>query len=282
MIYSKEGILDKNFQPVDPETEIGLLENKELNTTNKTYFKPTDNFMLNILPDKSYNTLREMGESNISITRWLNNALKSSLIAVVISAILGVYVNHLFLAGVVFFPIYMVMSKIKFINTAYSQWRFERRIQFNKFVRLVIPYLKQTESDISIYSILGKIVPRLDNEEDRNLLQVLRRGIIDQPKEIEPFLEYSRKTANTNLSDNFMSSLYDIRMGSNDLRGIYALGVTASEQLLHSIDQIIEMKIKKFAFYPTKLTFATIVPIIGFAVSYMIYELSHLNIGGGI
>lgn len=279
MIYSKEGILDKKFEPVDAQTEQTILENKKLNTSNKTFYKPNDSIALKLLPESAYNQLREMGETNITIARWMNNNIKTALFAFVFSLILGVYMNHLFYLVAIFLPAYLIYNKVGYVKTSYAQWRFERRVQFNKFVRLVIPYLKQTESNISVYSILGKVAPRLDHQEDRDLLNVLRREIMDKPKQAEPFLDYSRKTANTNLSDNFMSSLYDIRMGSNDLRGVYELGITASEQLLHSIDQIIEAKQKKFVFFPTKLTFISIVPIIGFAVSYMIFELSKLDLG---
>lgn len=279
MIYSKEGILDKKFEPVDAQTEQTILENKKLNTSNKTFYKPNDSFVIKIIPDSTYNKLREMGETNITISRWMNNNLKTAVIAFAISIVLAVYANHLFYIVAIFLPVYLIFNKNSYVKSAYAQWRFERRVQFDKFVRLVIPYLKQTESNISVYSILGKVAPRLDHQEDRDLLNVLRREIMDKPKQSEPFLDYSRKTANTNLSDNFMSSLYDIRMGSNDLRGVYELGITSSEQLLHSIDQIIDAKQKKFVFFPTKLTFISIIPIIGFAVSYMIYELTKLDFG---
>lgn len=279
MIYSKEGILDKKFEPVDAQTEQTILENKKLNTSNKTFYKPNDSFAIKIIPDSAYNKLREMGETNITISRWMNNNLKTAVLSFAVSIILAVYVNHLFYLVAIFLPFYLIYNKTNYVKVAYAQWRFERRVQFNKFVRLVIPYLKQTENNISVYSILGKVAPRLDHQEDRDLLNVLRREIMDKPKQVEPFLDYSRKTANTNLSDNFMSSLYDVRMGSNDLRGIYELGITASEQLLHSIDQIIEAKKKKFVFFPTKLTFISIIPIIGFAVSYMVYELTQLDFG---
>ncbi len=279
MIYSKEGILDKKFEPVDAQTEQTILENKKLNTSNKTFYKPNDSFAIKIIPDSAYTKLREMGETNITISRWMNNNLKTAVLSFAVSIILAVYFNHLFYIVAIFLPFYLIYNKNNYVKIAYAQWRFERRVQFNKFVRLVIPYLKQTESNISIYSILGKVAPRLDHQEDKDLLNVLRREIMDKPKQVEPFLDYSRKTANTNLSDNFMSSLYDVRMGSNDLRGIYELGITASEQLLHSIDQIIDAKKKKFVFFPTKLTFISIIPIIGFAVSYMIYELTKLDFG---
>ena len=279
MIYSKEGILDKNFRPVDAETEKTLLDSKKLNTSSRTYFKPTDNLVIRLIPEDNYNMLREMGETNITISRWMNKTIKTSLMAFVVAFAMGVYLNHLLIIVAFALPIYLVWSKIKFIKTSYAQWRFERRVQFDKFVQLVIPYLKQTENNISVYSILGKVAPRLDNAVDRNLLMVLQREIMDKPKDIQPFLDYSRKTANTNLSDNFMSSLYDVRMGSNDLRGIYALGVTASEQLLHSIDQIVELKLKKFTFYPTKMTFVAIIPIMGFAMAYMIYTAAQLDLG---
>ena len=279
MIYSKEGILDKNFRPVDAETEKTLLDSKKLNTSSRTYFKPTDNLVIRLIPEDNYNMLREMGETNITISRWMNKTIKTSLMAFVVVFAMGVYLNHLLIIVAFALPIYLVWSKIKFIKTSYAQWRFERRVQFDKFVQLVIPYLKQTENNISVYSILGKVAPRLDNAVDRNLLMVLQREIMDKPKDIQPFLDYSRKTANTNLSDNFMSSLYDVRMGSNDLRGIYSLGVTASEQLLHSIDQIVELKLKKFTFYPTKMTFVAIIPIMGFAIAYMIYTAAQLDLG---
>ena len=279
MIYSKEGILDKNFRPVDAETEKTLLDSKKLNTSSRTYFKPTDNLVIRLIPEDNYNMLREMGETNITISRWMNKTIKTSLMAFVVVFAMGVYLNHLLIIVAFALPIYLVWSKIKFIKTSYAQWRFERRVQFDKFVQLVIPYLKQTENNISVYSILGKVATRLDNAVDRNLLMVLQREIMDKPKDIQPFLDYSRKTANTNLSDNFMSSLYDVRMGSNDLRGIYSLGVTASEQLLHSIDQIVELKLKKFTFYPTKMTFVAIIPIMGFAIAYMIYTAAQLDLG---
>lgn len=279
MIYSKDGILDNNFKPIDHET-VKKIENQARLKNEENYeqfYKPVDNIWLRALPDKYFRLLRKMNESNLSITKWVKKTGTTMLVMVIFMIALGALVNKLFYLAVIAFPIYMYYSKLKFIKTSYAQWQFERRVNFSKFVRLIIPYLKETEHHTSLNHILNRVSPRVDSEQDRALLDTLRQDIITYPGQIEPFLAYANKAAGTNQATLFMSTLFDIQQGASDMRVVDELGKDSAEQLLKSIDEIIKVKIHKFAFFSTKLTMLNMILIIGFAVSYLLYSIQAIH-----
>lgn len=281
MIYSKDGILDKNFKVVSEEEKTNYIEEAELRESlnnTEVFIKPKGDIWFTIIPDAVYNKLRRMRNSNISIKTWSKNNVKSSLITGFACLMLGLTINKLMFIGALILPIYMYFTKLQSANNMFNQWQFERRIQFSKFSRLLIPYLKRTAGGTSLHYIFGKVAERLDNKQDRDLLNILRKEMSDNPGEVAPFIKYAEQASGTDMSVLFMSTLFDIRQGAVDMSIIDELGQMATAQLMDGINQIITFKTKKFTYFSTILTFMNLIIVLGFGVGITWYTVMETGI----
>lgn len=237
------------------------------------------NAWIKMLGETNYQRLREMNNSNVSIIEWEKQRCLTSCMFPVLGLLLYLFLDKqwYYLAGGFAVGIIFYLMKARGIKQAYSQFKFERQLQFSKFTRLLIPYLKQSNGASNLYSIFGKIVGRLDYETDRNLLMKLMQDMTDKPGDIQPFIEYAEQTSNTDMSVLFMSTLFDIYQGVSDLSVVEELDKLASAELMEGINTIIDYKTKKFTFFPTKITMTSFILVIGFAASMLISNLKDLH-----
>lgn len=289
MIYSKDGLLDNKLNLLSPEKVQQLkqtLDNQKINQTADGFTKPKGNFIYVIIPDTAYMQLRKMNNSNLRIKKWSTSLLQAMLIGAVASFIIGMLFNKLLYAGILVIPGMLYWQKMQSVKIMYNQWQFERRIQFSKFSRLLIPYLKQATTGVSLYSIFGKIIPRLDSQHDKDLLDILRKDSLDKPNDINPFMEYAEKASGTDEATLFMSTLFDISQGAVDMTVIDELGKQATKSLMEGIDTIIAFKSKKFTMFPTKITLLNLIIIFSYVIAITWYMLQTTGIlklfGGGL
>ena len=255
------------------------MNDREPTITVREIKKLSDNFWIRSVGDKFHSMLLEMGNSNIAILRWQKSRILKSVVAGLLFLALGYffYTKLMLLAIVVPFLMYFMQGRS--ITSGYSRYKFQRHLQFAKFTRLLVPYLKQTSAGVNLYSVFNKIVPRLEHEADKTLLLTLMKEMSDKPNSIVPFTEYAEKTSGSDMSILFMSTIYDLRQGTSDLSVITELGQIASEELMQSIDQIIEYKSRRFLLFPTKITMSTFLIVIGYAVAVLMYNIKDINIG---
>lgn len=168
--------------------------------------------------------------------------------------------------------------RYKKIRSNYSTWKFQRHLQFSKFTRLLIPYLKQSKGQVSLYSVFNKILPRLEDEQDRNSLYKLMSEMSSKPSDIQPFIDYANRSSGTDMSVLFMSTIFDFQQSTFDTSVIDELGKIASEELINGIDEIINFKLRRFVFFPTKIVMSCFVIVIGFAIAVLISNLSQIQL----
>lgn len=236
---------------------------------------------LKLLGENYYEKLREMNNSNISIIKWQKQRFAKSWIFVGVGLVMYLLLGKewYYLAGGIATAIGFYVMQAKSINNVYNQFRFERHLQFSKFTRLLIPYLKQKKDGGNLYGVFAKIVKRLDYDTDKQLLMKLMQNMTDRPNDIHPFIEYAEQTSGTDMSVLFMQTVYDIRQGSADLDVIEELDRLASEELMAGIDSIIDFKSRKFVFYPTKIAMTSFILVVGFAVGVLFLNLKDINFG---
>lgn len=238
-------------------------------------------FWLKLLGESYYKKLREMNNSNISIIKWQKQRFLKSWIFIGVGLVMYLLLGKewYYLAGGLATAIGFYVMQAKSINSTYNQFRFERHLQFSKFTRLLIPYLKQKKDGGNLYGVFAKIVKRLDYDTDKQLLMKLMQDMTDRPNDIQPFVEYAEQTSGTDMSVLFMQTVFDIRQGSADLDVIEELDRLASEELMAGIDSIIEFKSRKFVFYPTKIAMTSFILVVGFAVGVLFLNLKDINFG---
>lgn len=154
----------------------------------------------------------------------------------------------------------------------YGNFNFEKQLQFSKFTRMLIPYLLQTEA--TLYSVFARLLDRLESGHVKDSLERLLIEMNEYPNSEEPFVRFAKSASGTDSSILFMTTLYDFHQNTFDHSIIMELGKLSSEQLFEGVDEIITYKLRKFSMYPTKLTMASFVITIGYAVCMILEAFS--------
>lgn len=227
-----------------------------------------------------YPMLKEMGNTPTKINQFQRKRLLQSILTGVILLLLGYFVwKWIYLASLLL-PIVIYRSKYTRIKSTYRVWKFHRHLQFSKFTRLLIPYLKQSKGQTSLYSIFNKILQRTENQDDRNSLYKLMTEMSNRPEDIEPFIDFAKRSSGTDMSILFMSAIYDFQQTSFDTSVIDDLGKIASDELMQGIDEIIYFKLRRFVFFPTKIVMASFLIVVGFVIAVLIDNLAMMQFPG--
>lgn len=236
-----------------------------------------DKFWINSLNAKTYYKLKQMNTSKKTIIKWQKNRCIVTLLLFSILGILAILMKPSFIILAIFICLFFYFYHSVLVNKNYLAYKFERNLQFTKFARLVIPYLHQAKYGIGIYQILSQILPRMNSEDDKQLLRKLMVNTTNFPNSVNPFVDFAKKMSNTDFSITFMVILFDISQGAFDNRIINELGQEVTQQLMTAIDDIISYKQKKFMMFPTKLTMINFILIIGYLICILMYEITKLG-----
>lgn len=230
--------------------------------------------------DKLYHQLREMGDNSKNIDKFQKKRMLFSLMIVVIGCVAGMFVHKwLYLSGPIFgFTFYKMQAKK--VENFYKGWKFMRQLNFSKFTRLVIPYLKASGGTAALYTIFNKILQRTEDESDKRSLYQLMGEMGDNPESLDPFTDFAERSSGTDMSHLFMSTIYDFQQSTFDVSVIDELGRMASEDMMNSIDEIIEMKLRRFVMFPTKVVMSSFILVAGLGVGLMIENFKGLNFNG--
>ncbi|MGG3663002.1 hypothetical protein [Bacillus gobiensis] len=146
----------------------------------------------------------------------------------------------------------------------YGKFNFEKQLQFSKFTRMLIPYLLQTNA--TLYSVFSRMLDRVEEGHVKSSLERLLIEMNEYPNSDEPFVRFAKDASGTDSSILFMTTLYDFQQNTYDHSIIMELGQLSSAQLFEGVDEIISFKLRKFSLYPTKLTMASFVITLGYAI----------------
>lgn len=228
-----------------------------------------------------YQKLREMGNSTMQIDKFQKKRVVFSFILLLAGLAFGYFLHPWAYAVGPLLAFIVYKMKASDVNKMYQVWKFERQLNFSKFTRLVIPYLKASGGTTALYSIFNKILKRTDNPTDRENLYQLMGEMGDRPHDIQPFLDFANRSSGTDMSHLFMSTIFDFQQSTFDVSVIDELGKLASDEMMTSIDEIIDMKLKRFGMFPTKIVMSSFILVAGFAVAMLLYHIVNSGIGFG-
>lgn len=229
--------------------------------------------------EKLYDMLVEIGNTKVMIDNFQKKRIKQSLLMVVIGLIMGLFIAKWCYLLVIALPIFFYRSKYNHVMKMYQAFKFERHLSFIKFMRLLIPYLKESEGGASLYQILRKILKRTDNPVDANSIAKFMSELTDKPNDIQPFTDFAIRSSGTDMSVLFMQTIYDFQQNSYDTNVIDELGKIASAELQRAINEIVAFKLKRFSFFPTKIVMSSFLIVIGYAAAILVYNLSTISLG---
>lgn len=167
------------------------------------------------------------------------------------------------LAGLVLM-VFMWWNEYNRAKKFYGNFNFEKQLQFSKFTRMLIPYLLQ--SNATLYSVYSRMLDRLEESHVKSSLERLLIEMNEYPNSDVPFIKFAKDASGTDSAVLFMTTLYDFQQNTFDHSIIMELGQLSSEQLFEGVDEIITFKLRKFSMYPTKLTMASFVITLGYAI----------------
>ncbi|AWC30987.1 hypothetical protein R6231_14620 [Bacillus cytotoxicus] len=229
--------------------------------------------------EKLYDMLMEMGNTKKMIDKFQKKRIKQTLVMVVIGFFMGLFLSKWCYLLAIGLPIFFYRSKYNNVVKTYNAFKFERHLSFIKFMRLLIPYLKESEGGTSLYQILRKILKRTENPVDANSIAKLMSELTDKPNDIQPFTDFAIRSSGTDMSVLFMQTIYDFQQNSYDTNVIDELGKIASAELQRAIDEIVTFKLKRFAFFPTKIVMSSFLMVVGYAAAILVYNLSTVSLG---
>lgn len=239
-------------------------------------------FWEKIAEDDLYDMLREMGNSEIAIQKWQKNRLFQPLLIGTVLIMVGFYMDQNLIMGLgaLIIPL-MYKMKYNSIKGMYNQWKFERNMAFSRFVRLLIPYLKQADGKVSLYTVFNKMLERMENEADQDSLYMLMGEMSNKPGDIRPFLDFAERQSGSNEAFMIMSSVYDFQQFTQDTSVVDELGRIASAQMMKGIDEIIAAKNKRFVMFPTKMVMMSMIFIGGSVGAFAVYNIAKVSAEAG-
>ena len=222
-----------------------------------------------------YILLRKMGTSEKVIKTYQRNRVIHTMIIFLFFCLFAYFTKfnivYFIAVGIAFF---IYRSRFTGIKRLFVQWKFERELNFSRFIRLLIPYLKQAGGNVSLYNVFNKILVRMDDQTDRDSLYMLMGEMGDRPGDIQPFNDFAERSSGSDMAFLIMSTIFDFQESTKDVSVINELGQMASEQMMDAIEEIINFKIKRFGTFPTKLTIATFIVMAGFMIGIFMSQIT--------
>lgn len=253
---------------------------REENALMDKYQKQTnakEGIWLDLLSNDIYKMLIDMNYSDAVIEKWQKSRVIKCVMLGIIGLAAGFVMQQPMVMGagpaLALALYFMEGSKIK---TNYRNYKFYRALQFAKFTRLVVPYLRSDSmggTESRVHTTLSSVMERLDSEEDKQLLATLLNEIAQMPDDKQPYVNYAEKVANNDFSLTFMETLFDIRQGSASLDIIERMSRESNEQIQNLTEDIIQLKSKKFLMFPTKVAMTSIIIIIGCTVAILMQNI---------
>lgn len=241
-------------------------------------------FWLDTLGDETYKMLIKMNYSDSVIEKWQKSRMTKSIGLGILGFIAGVvFKQNIIMGGGPAFAMFMYIMEGSKIKGQFAQYKFYRALQFAKFTRLVVPYLRSDSAggtESRVHSTLASVMTRLDSAEDQQLLATLLNEIAQHPDSKTPYVNYAQKVSDDDFALSFMETLFDIRQGSASLDIIERMSKESNDRIQNLTDDIIQAKTKKFLMFPTKVAMTAIIIIIGITIAILMQNMSGMDLGG--
>ncbi|PFU37805.1 hypothetical protein COK88_31200, partial [Bacillus cereus] len=102
--------------------------------------------------------LEEMGNTKAMIDKFQKRRLLQSFVMCSFGLLLGLFLSSWCYLIAIGLPLFLYRSKYTHVTKMYSAFKFERHLNFSKFTRLLIPYLKESGETVSLYQVFRKIL----------------------------------------------------------------------------------------------------------------------------
>ncbi|MCJ8223652.1 hypothetical protein P8822_00420 [Bacillus sonorensis] len=233
-------------------------------------------FWHKIAESNLFGMLHELGYGESDVVKFQKKRFIKCIFIFLGSTAVGFVFNKLLIILGAVLAIFLWMAEHKGVEKRYRNFKFQKQLVFNKFTRLLIPYLLQEGT--SLYLALNKMRDRIEEGHVKDALERLLIGMNDHPNSEEPFRQFAMDASGTDQALLFMTTLYDYQQNTYDTSIIEELGKRSSEELFKGVDDIINFKLRKFYMFPTKLTMATLLIVGGYCLSMIVETIKSISL----
>lgn len=90
------------------------------------------------------------------------------------------------------------------------------------------------------------------------------------PDTIDDFLNFAKESSNTETSISFMESLFYYTQSTNDTKVVVELARLSAQEMFATIDEIINMKMRKIENLPMTIVMLALIPIFAILVTFLV------------
>ncbi|MDV7678457.1 MULTISPECIES: hypothetical protein [Erysipelothrix] len=158
-------------------------------------------------------------------------------------------------------------------STKLKEVRRDRHFEFLSFAKLIVPYLKGSSENKSLYSVLDKMNRRMGTGLLHDNLNRLMIEIGEEPGVPDPMIRFAKTVSNTDLAEDFMVALFDWQQTTDDVAVIARMERKITQAMMMRIDEIIKHKENRFAFYVARIFYSIFFLILGVLVVVLMTQL---------
>lgn len=213
--------------------------------------------------------LEIMGSTNDDIIRFHQfRFAKTALIAFIPVTLSLLFKEPMFLTLSFFGALAMWFIDYFKVQQTYKVFQYKRQLDFNLFVRQLMPYLRGSGN--VLYQSLHKMKDRLDDGTTKTALITLITQMNTDVESREPYERFAQESSGQDEALLIMRNLYDYQRSSNDATTIKELGTLVDVAMEGSIDDVIKVKDERFEIESYLIGFAVLIPVLGYAIGFAI------------
>ena len=237
----------------------------------------TNHWLLKIGGNTTNVHMEMMGTPVEDIKKFQLFRLIKTVIGVLIGVAFGLLSHEVFfyVIGVVLGAVLWFFDYLK-VEKHFQHFQFTRQLDFNKFIRMLMPYLRV--EGMTLYKALNKMKDRLDDGTTRNALIALITKLNSRPNDRAPYEEFAKEASGQDQSELIMQTLFDFHQSSNDSTTIKELAKIVDHELEKNIDEISDIKDGRFEMDNYLLGMCLMVVVFGYFLAVVMKQMSLFNI----
>lgn len=234
--------------------------------------------LFTIFEENYIKILNRMGFTEAQIKKRMKKRVILTIFMLTIFILLFVLLNNwILLTLLLIMPFLAFKNDYSKAKKDFESFSFNQDIQFSKFMRLIVPYLKQDSGNASLYTVFSKLIPRFEGEFQNSLFRLMNEMVV-HPNDIKPFIDFAERSSNKDVNINFMMSLFDFQNASNEVSVIEDLSEIANQELLKRTKNIVDAKGKKVSAIPFVMSFSISIILVSYLISLIIYNVKQTGI----
>lgn len=214
------------------------------------------------------------GAKRISYAR--SRVLMSVMFIIFGLALGGFLHNKYILIGGILFGLGIFWMKGNALKGMYTRYVFQQELAFAKFFSTLAPMLTQVAAGQSLFKVLEKLEPRLDNPDSRKIVRQFMLDLNNNPNSDEPYVTCAQAFSNSPESVTQMLSVAQIVQSNSGMTVVRRLARSSADELMKKVDVIMTAKKRKFFSITTQITMAAMPMIFGIVIGMIIAQMTSL------